>query len=111
MVFVHVLRVGHIDIHDPIKKPDHFHRFITGAVINNGEAKAHPDRLGQGGQDLGGVVCRCDEIDVMAAHLLEPFHGPGHIRGVDEFPPSFVADVIILAEEASEAAVGEEDRP
>jgi hypothetical protein len=52
-----------------------------------------------------------DKVDIMASHFLKSLHGPGHIRKSDTVTPSFVADVIILAEEAAEATMGEKDCP
>jgi hypothetical protein len=54
---------------------------------------------------------RCNEVDVMATHLLESYHSLCHVRRGDLLTISKMADVVILAENALEVAVGEEDRP
>ena len=54
---------------------------------------------------------RGNEVDVMATHLLESYHGLCHVRSGDLLTISKMADVVILAESASEVTVGEEDRP
>jgi len=53
---------------------------------------------------------RCNEIDVVATHLLKSYHGLCHFREGDRLPSSQMADVVILTEDASKIAVGEEDR-
>jgi hypothetical protein len=52
-----------------------------------------------------------NEVDVVATYLLESHHDPSHIREGNAFPTSKMADVIILAEDAPEIAVGEKDGP
>jgi hypothetical protein len=52
-----------------------------------------------------------DEVDVVATYLLESHHDPSHVREGNAFPTPKMADVIILAENAPEIAVGEKDGP
>jgi len=56
-------------------------------------------------------VRRGNEIDVVAAQILEVEHHPGQLGGLGFAAFAEVADLEILAEEAKEIAVGEEDRP
>ena len=52
---------------------------------------------------------RSNEVDVVAAHLLELDHGPSHVGEGDAVTPSQVTNIVILAEDAPEVTMGEKD--
>jgi hypothetical protein len=62
-------------------------------------------------EDVGHDVGGSDEIDVMAADLLEADHHIRHIFILNLFSPSLMRDWPVLAEDTAEIAVGKEDRP
>jgi len=47
----------------------------------------------------------------VTAHLLKPEHGPCHVSGGDPFTPSQMGDVVVLAEDTPQVAMGEKDGP
>jgi len=59
---------------------------------------------------IEGVVGRGNEVDIMAAHFLEPDMTRAMSEGSWAHPFQ-VADVVILAENTTKVAVGEEDGP
>jgi hypothetical protein len=71
--------------------------------------EAHLNGFGQGGNDLRSIMRGSDKVDIVTAHFLEPQHGLCHFREGDLLTPSEMADVIILAKDASKIAVSEED--
>jgi hypothetical protein len=90
---------------------DDLDRLISGAVINNGKAETHLNRIWKRGNDLRGIVGRCDKIDVVAPYFLEFDHSPSHLGRGNTLTPSQVADVVILTEDTPEVAMGEENGP
>jgi hypothetical protein len=50
-----------------------------------------------------------DKVDVVAVHLLQSDHDPGHVRRGDGFSPAQVADVVVLTKNTPEITVGQED--
>ena len=109
--FVHKFYIGHVDVHDSLQEPNHLNRFISRAVIDDGEVEAHLNRFRKGGDDLRSVVSRRNEVDIMAPHLLEFDHGPCHIERGDLLPPALMADIVVLTEDTTEVTVGQEDGP
>jgi len=107
--FSPVLCIWHIDIDDPVQEFDYSEGFVPRAIVDQGKVQAKLDGLGKGSHDLWNVVGGSDEIDVVGAQFLEPHHIVRHLGegGLLASPP--VADVIILAEDAAEIAVGEKD--
>ena len=109
--FVHKFHVRHIDVHDAVEESNHFRRFVSRTVIDNRDPESHFDRIGDGGDDLRDVVGRGNEVNIVTAHLLKPEHGPCHVSGGDPFTPSQMGDVVVLAENTPQVAMGEKDGP
>jgi hypothetical protein len=63
------------------------------------------------GDNLWDIVRGCHKVDVMTAKLLESDHHPCHVRGGDSFTPSKMTDIVVLAENTTEVAVGEKEGP
>src|SRR4030042_3742015 len=104
MPSVHIFGIGHVNIDPPLQESNHLYGLISRAVIDNGKPKTLLYGFGKRGYNLRGVVGRGDEVDIMAAHVLEPDHDPCHVRGGHGLTISKVADVVILAENTPKVA-------
>ena len=105
-----VLHVGHVDVDDAVPKSEHVERFVSPAVVDDGNSQPFPICDQKGGHDLGGELCRRDEIDVVGAGFLEAEHFLGELRWSKHVSMSQMADGVVLAEDTTQVASGEEDR-
>ena len=103
------LEVRHVNIHHPVQEPQGLHGIVAPGVVDQGNVEAAGDGRRQRRQDLVDLVAGGDEIDIVAAPLLEIEHHGGQILDADllAFPP--VADLVVLAKNAVQVAVGEKD--
>jgi hypothetical protein len=109
IALLHELHIGHIDVNDTFEEPNHFDRFVSGTVIDKREPKSFFDGLRERGYDLGNVMGRGDEVDVVTPDLLKSGHCPCQVGRGDGLSASEMADLIILAEDTTEITVSEED--
>jgi len=107
---VPVLEVGHVDLNQAVQIPQELRVFVTAAVVDDGKLQALPpgflDRL----EDLGGLVCGGDQVDVLRSPVLQREHDPHQLLSIDLAAVVQLADIVVLTEHALEVAAGEEDR-
>jgi hypothetical protein len=108
------LEVRHVDVHDAVEEGQAVERIVPTRVVDDGEAEPPLDRHRQGLEHLGHHVFGRDEVDVVAAQPLQVQHEGGNDvgrRGPGARPrPEPLADIEVLAEDAAQVAVAEEDR-
>ena len=100
----HVLEIGQVNLDLPLQRPQSFQALIPPGVPHHGDG----ERLFQGRQNGVGVVGGVDQVDVVGPlgdELVEDGAQPGNIHRLSEAP---VADGLVLAEQAPQAAPGEE---
>ena len=84
---------------------------VPAAIVHQRQAQASLGGDQHGRQDLRHHVAGRDQVDVMAARLLQPDHDPGQLFGLDLLAGVGLADVVILAILTAQVTVGEENRP
>jgi len=107
---VGVFHIRHVNIDHAVEELEDAERLVAAAVIDEREVEAALDRVRQGGDDSGREVGGRNDVDVPTTRELEVAHRVGESRGRRLDPLSELAQVVVLAEDAREVAVGEEDR-
>ena len=108
-VVVPEFEVGHVDVDDAVEEVEAVEGVVGGGVVDDGQAQAALDGDGEGFEELGHDVFGGDEVDVMAAAVLQGEHHLGEAFGRGFVAGRFLANVEVLAEDAAEVAPGEED--
>ena len=96
-----IFEVRKPDIHIIFQGQDGFNGFITAAVVDNGNGKLRADKV-QGRRDMGQVLGRCHQIDVMGALGLQIQEDAGQLSGGQLFPKVLAAQLPVLAETAAQ---------
>ena len=106
---VHEFEVRHVDVEDAVDQMDDVGGIVTAGVVHErqGESPRHRDekRLDDRIQHVRGR----HEIDVVAALRLQGEHHGGELIERNLVAAPVVRDVVVLAENTGEVAVGEED--
>jgi hypothetical protein len=109
-VGVAVLHVRHVDVDDAVEQGERLEAVVTAGVVDERKPQAPLRRLVHGGDDLGDHVARRDEIDVVAALVLELEHHARDLGRVHLAADPLLRDVPVLTVHAAETAPREEDR-
>ena len=113
-LFGPVLEVGHVDVDDAVEEREAVERVVGARVVHDRKPQPERHRFVHRFDYLRDDVLRRDEVDVVAALFLQPQH---HRRDLArtvpalDVRPDVLADVVVLAENAPQIAVAEEDRP
>ena len=105
-----VFEVGHVDVDDAVQQVQGRQRVVAARVVDDGQPQ--PARCCQrhGFDDLRDHVRRRHQVDVVTAHRLQAEHHIGNARRVVRLTGHLLADVVVLAEDTAQVAVGKEDR-
>ncbi len=107
---VGVFHIRHVDIDDAVEQGQPSQRIVAAGVVDQRDRQPGLGRDLDRGDDRGDHVAGRHEVDVVAAHRLEPQHQPGELLRLDRLARVGLADVVILAELAAQVAPREEDR-
>src|SRR5579859_1159826 len=110
MLVISIFGIGQIDIDHAIQEFERLQIFITGTVVDNGEAQAFATRDNKGGQDLWDKMSWGDQIQIVAALFLQIEHHICQSLGSDAMPQAPLAEGEVLAVGAAGLAVAKEDR-
>src|SRR5512135_228422 len=105
------LEVRHVDVHNPVQQLQRGERVVPAGVVDDRQPQAARNGRGEGLDDLGRDVLGRDEVDVVAATPLERQHQRSDPLGWALGADGPLADVPVLAEDATQVAEAEEDRP
>ena len=107
-ICIHILHIRHVYLHQPLQHLQRLHTLIAGAVPYHRDAQIKP------GQHLGkesGMMGGCHKVDVVHARVPKAQKERAHFLHAELFAHSLPADLVILTEDALQAAAGEENRP
>ena len=108
--FIPHLEIRHVDVNYAVQVKKRFERIVPGGVIHEGQMQTAFDGDHERFQDLRHHVRGGDEVDVMTSHFLQGEHHPCQSCRPGLGKVAALADVVILAEDAAQVALGEEDR-
>src|SRR5579883_2500505 len=91
------LEVGHVDVHHPVHEPEAVEAVVGTGVVHDRDPQPSLDGKEQGLEDLGDHVFRGDQVDVVAAFLLEPQHDPRQLGGSNVHALADLARLEVLA--------------
>ena len=103
---VGILEIGHIDVDQPVQKSQLLHALVAAAVEHGRHTRAI---FGERRGDAGNVVTAGDELDVVRALALEPFHRLDQLLMRDLISLAS-AEPEILAIDAAQRTPGEKNR-
>ena len=106
---VTVLHVRHVDVHDAVQQGQGLKAVVAAGVIDQGQAQPAPGRIQHRRDDLRHHVAGGDEIDVVAALVLQGEHHVGDFARLHLPSDALLRDVPVLAKHAAQVAPGEED--
>jgi len=108
---VEQLDVGHVDVDDAVEERQRLDGVVPAGVVDDRDAQALRDSNGQCGEDLCDDVRRCDEVQVVATHVLHVEEDGGELRRSELLPGRPVRDLAVLTEPATQVTAAEEHRP
>ena len=108
---VAVLHVGHVDVDHAVEQGQRLGAVVAAGIVDERQAQSPASGDGDRGQDLGDHVARGDQVDVVASLGLERQHHRGEFLRLHLASEPLLADLPVLAEDAAQAAPGEEDGP
>ena len=97
---VSVLEIGHVDVHDSIQESKHLNRLVPSAIIDQRQPQPACGGDAQGTEDLGNLVGRGHQVDVVTAPLLEIEHHLGQLGRRDDVASALLANLVVLTEHA-----------
>ncbi len=111
VLFIGKLKVRHVDVNDSVQKPQRRQGIIAARVIHQRQPQALSDRDHQGLKYLRHDMARRDEVDIMTTQTLQLEHHLRQLCGAHLRAQHSGTDVVILAKDARQVAVGKKDRP
>ena len=94
---------------DAVQQAQRLQRVVAAGVVDQRHPQPALDGAGQGGQDLGHVDGGRDEVDVVAAQVLELQHRPRQLLVRHRPAPAGLRYLPVLAVDAGQVAGREED--
>ena len=67
----HIFEVGHIDVNDPVQQPQGLQPLVATGVVDQGETEPPEGGCSHGTDNIGDIVGRSHQVDVMASPLLQ----------------------------------------
>ena len=103
-----ILYVRQPYVHNAVQLLNRLQRLVAAGVVHDGNGKSPGLGLLQGFQHPGQPLGGSDQIDVVGALLLQFQKDLGQALGVDGLAQALLADFIVLAVAALQAAAGKE---
>lgn len=102
--------VGHVDVDHSVEEPEGFEVVVAAGVVDNGERQSAATGFDDGLGNRRGKVRGGNEIDIDATEALEVEHDLDELIDGEVAAATTVADIGVLAEDATEVTSGKEDR-
>jgi hypothetical protein len=95
----------------PVEEPQRRNRVIPGRIVDDGQAQTARNSDRQRFEDLRNHVGWRHQIEIMAPIALDVEKYVRQVRSINRLPLDELADVIVLAVDATQVATAEEHRP